>query len=66
MDAYDRDGPIADGVLVNDGEHAMTVIGELLACRKIGGFLPRYVARLRTVTFHAGCTSAQLAMCLPG
>jgi hypothetical protein len=29
--AYDRDGRIADGVLVNDGEHAMTVIGELLA-----------------------------------
>ena len=28
--AYDRDGRIADGVLVNDGEHAMTVIGELL------------------------------------
>jgi hypothetical protein len=29
--AYDRDGRIADGVLVNDGEHAMTVIRELLA-----------------------------------
>jgi hypothetical protein len=28
--AYDRDGRIADGVLVNDGEHAMAVIGELL------------------------------------
>jgi Protein of unknown function (DUF1203) len=29
--AYDRDGQIADGVLASDGEHAMTVIGELLA-----------------------------------
>jgi hypothetical protein len=29
--AYDRDGRIADGVLVQDGEHAMTVIRELLA-----------------------------------
>lgn len=29
--AYDRNGRIADGVLVRDGEHAMTVIGELLA-----------------------------------
>jgi len=29
--AYDRDGRIADGVLASDGEHAMTVIGELLA-----------------------------------
>jgi len=29
--AYDRDGRIADGVLVNDGEHAMTVIRGLLA-----------------------------------
>jgi hypothetical protein len=28
--AYDRDGRIAGGVLLNDGEHAMTVIGELL------------------------------------
>jgi hypothetical protein len=28
--AYDRDGRIADGVLVNDGEHAMAVIAELL------------------------------------
>jgi Protein of unknown function (DUF1203) len=28
--AYDTDGRIADGVLVNDGEHAMAVIGELL------------------------------------
>jgi hypothetical protein len=28
--AYDRDGRIADGVLVNDGQHAMAVIGELL------------------------------------
>jgi hypothetical protein len=28
--AYDRDGRIADGVLVNDGEHAMAVIGDLL------------------------------------
>jgi hypothetical protein len=28
--AYDRDGRIADGVLVNDGEHALAVIGELL------------------------------------
>ncbi len=28
--AYDRDGRIADGVLVRDGEHALTVIGELL------------------------------------
>jgi hypothetical protein len=29
--AYDREGRIADGVLVGDGEQAMTVIGELLA-----------------------------------
>jgi hypothetical protein len=29
--AYDTDGQIAVGVLVSDGEHAMTVIGELLA-----------------------------------
>lgn len=29
--AYDWEGRIADGVLVNDGQHAMTVIGELLA-----------------------------------
>ena len=29
--AYDRDGRIADGVLVEDGEHAMTAIRELLA-----------------------------------
>jgi hypothetical protein len=29
--AYDGDGQIADGVLVSDGEHATTVIGELLA-----------------------------------
>ena len=28
--AYDRDGRIADGVLVDDGEHAMAAIGELL------------------------------------
>jgi hypothetical protein len=28
--AYDREGRIADGVLVNDGEHATAVIGELL------------------------------------
>jgi hypothetical protein len=28
--AYDRDGRIAAGVLVDDGEHAMTVIPELL------------------------------------
>ncbi|MGH3395705.1 MAG: DUF1203 domain-containing protein, partial [Streptosporangiaceae bacterium] len=29
--AYDRQGRIADGVLVADGEHAQTVIRELLA-----------------------------------
>jgi len=29
--AYDRQGAIADGVLVADGEHALTVIRELLA-----------------------------------
>ena len=29
--AYDRDGRIADGVLVEDGEHAMTAIRELLS-----------------------------------
>jgi hypothetical protein len=28
--AYDRDGRIADAVLVSDGDHAMAVIGELL------------------------------------
>jgi len=28
--AYDRDGRIAEGILVNDGEHAVTVIRELL------------------------------------
>ena len=31
MRAYDRPGRIADGVLVADGEHALTVIRELLA-----------------------------------
>lgn len=29
--AYDRDGRIVGGIMVNDGEHAMTVIRELLA-----------------------------------
>ena len=29
--AYDRDGQIVGGVMVNDGEQAMTVIRELLA-----------------------------------
>jgi hypothetical protein len=29
--AYDHEGQIADGILVSDGEHAMTVIGEMLA-----------------------------------
>ncbi len=29
--AYDREGRIADGVLVDDGEHAMTVIRRLFA-----------------------------------
>jgi Protein of unknown function (DUF1203) len=29
--AYDTQGRIADGVLASDGEHAMTVIRELLA-----------------------------------
>ena len=29
--AYDRDGRIADGVLADDGQRAMTVIAELLA-----------------------------------
>ena len=29
--AYDQDGRIAEGILVNDGEHAVTVIRELLA-----------------------------------
>jgi len=29
--AYDRDGQIADGVLAGNGDHAMTVIRELLA-----------------------------------
>ena len=29
--AYDRDGRIADGVLVEDGEHALPVIHDLLA-----------------------------------
>ena len=29
--AYDRDGQIADGVLASNGDHAMTVIRELLA-----------------------------------
>jgi hypothetical protein len=29
--AYDRDGRIASGVVVNDGEHAVTAIRELLA-----------------------------------
>jgi hypothetical protein len=31
IERCDRDGRIADGVMVNDGEHAMTVIRELLA-----------------------------------
>jgi hypothetical protein len=29
--AYNRDGQIADGVLAQDGDHALAVIGELLA-----------------------------------
>jgi len=29
--AYDRDGRIADGIVVEDGEDAMTAIGGLLA-----------------------------------
>jgi len=29
--AYDPQGRIADGILVSDGEHAMTVIREMLA-----------------------------------
>ena len=35
MRAYDRDGQIAGGVLVNHGEHAMTVIHEQLARRGV-------------------------------
>ena len=30
------------------------------------GWLVGYLRRPMTVTFHAGCTSAQLAMCRPG
>ena len=30
------------------------------------GWLVGYLGRRMTVTFHAGCTSAQLAMCRPG
>ena len=45
--AYDRDGRIAGGVMVNDGEHAMTVIRELLARPDVS------LAHLRNVGY--GC-----------
>jgi Protein of unknown function (DUF1203) len=45
--AYDRDGRIADGVLVEDGEHALPVIGELLARPEVT------LVQLRNVGF--GC-----------
>jgi hypothetical protein len=45
--AYDRDGRIADGVLVSDGQHAMTVIGKLLARPDVA------LAHLRNVGY--GC-----------
>jgi len=45
--AYDRDGRIADGVLVEDGEHAMPVIRELLGRPEVT------LVQLRNVGF--GC-----------
>ena len=45
--AYDRDGRIADGILVNDGEQAMTVIREQLARPEVA------LAHLRNVGY--GC-----------
>ena len=45
--AYDRDGRIADGVLVEDGAHAMPVIRELLARPEVT------LVQLRNVGF--GC-----------
>ena len=45
--AYDRDGRIADGVLVEDGAHALPVIGELLARPEVT------LVQLRNVGF--GC-----------
>jgi hypothetical protein len=45
--AYDRDGRIADGVLVRDGEHAMTVIREMFARPDVR------IAHLRNVGY--GC-----------
>ena len=47
MRAYDRDGRIADGILVNDGEQAMTVIREQLARPEVA------LAHLRNVGY--GC-----------
>jgi hypothetical protein len=45
--AYDQDGRIADGILVNEGTHAMAVIRQLLARRRIA------VVHLRNVGY--GC-----------
>ena len=45
--AYDRDGRMVGGVMVNDGEHAMIVIRELLARTDVS------LAHLRNVGY--GC-----------
>jgi hypothetical protein len=61
--AYDRDGRIAAGVLADDGAHAVTVIGELLARPDVT------VVHLRNVGY--GCYNfavrrAQVAVPAPG
>jgi hypothetical protein len=56
--AYDRDGRIADGVLVSDGEHAMPVIRELLSRPEVT------LVQLRNVGF--GCYNFAVLNCASG
>ena len=48
-----------------DGQMPVRCAPSHVALRS-GCCLVSYLGRLMMVTFHAGCTSAQLAMCLPG
>ena len=56
--AYDRAGRIADGVLVDDGEHAMTAIRELLARPEVT------LVQLRNVGY--GCYNFAVLTCASG
>jgi hypothetical protein len=56
--AYDRAGRIADGVLVDDGEHAMTAIRELLARPEVT------LVQLRNVGY--GCYNFSVYPCASG